>query len=234
MSEEISIALRRPFHPSRVHWRVGKTAKRDGKERGMALAYIDARDVMQRFDEVCGVDGWQVEYTHQFDKTLICRIGVKFGDEWVWKSDGAGETSYEGEKGKVSDAFKRAAVHFGVGRYLYTLGVSWVDLDTNKQIRTPPELPAVATPEGFDERVKRGHMDCVREHFHSIATIKLAIEHGNLSTAVEAWSEIPKKDQESLWLATTKGGVFTTAERAAIKSNEWLAIQRSQCSEEAA
>tara|TARA_R110000851_G_scaffold284617_1_gene438177 strand:- start:1290 stop:1529 length:240 start_codon:yes stop_codon:yes gene_type:complete len=39
--------------------------------------------------------------------------------EWVWKSDGAGETSIEGEKGGFSDAFKRAAVHFGYARELY-------------------------------------------------------------------------------------------------------------------
>jgi hypothetical protein len=47
----------------------------------------------------------------------------------VWKSDGAGDSDVEAEKGAVSDAFKRAAVKWGVGRYLYDLDSPWVALE---------------------------------------------------------------------------------------------------------
>jgi hypothetical protein len=43
-------ALFAPFPPGRVSWRVGSTTQ--DKKRGMALAYIDARDVMDRLDAV--------------------------------------------------------------------------------------------------------------------------------------------------------------------------------------
>ena len=121
------LELSKPFAPSKVRWRIGSTTQ--DKLKGMALAYIDARDVMQRLDDVCGVGAWQAIYDHVTDKGVVCRIGVKVGDEWVWKSNGAGETAVEGEKGSMSDAFKRAAVLWGVGRYLYDLGNIWVELE---------------------------------------------------------------------------------------------------------
>lgn len=119
--------LREPFEPDRISWRVGSTTK--DKSKGMALAYIDARDVMQRLDDVCGPENWQCDYPHAATKT-VCRIGIKIGGEWVWKANGAGDTDIESEKGALSDAFKRAAVLWGIGQYLYDLDSPWVTLDT--------------------------------------------------------------------------------------------------------
>ena len=137
--------LKKPFAPDRISWRVGSTTK--DKAKGMALAYIDARDVQDRLDEVCGVEGWQCRYIPMHDKKTVCEIGVRMTptqltyegenkpysiipSEWVWKSDGAGDSDIEAEKGALSDAFKRAAVRWGVGRYLYDLDSPWVELDT--------------------------------------------------------------------------------------------------------
>lgn len=117
--------LAAPFPPEQVSWRVGSTTQ--DKTKGMALAYIDSRDVMQRLDEVCGPAGWQCVYPHVAGKT-VCNIGIKVGDEWVWKADGAGDTDVEAEKGALSDAFKRAAVKWGIGRYLYDIDSPWVKL----------------------------------------------------------------------------------------------------------
>lgn len=123
MTKDLIETLSAPFDPAKISWRVGSTNKE--KTRGMALAYIDARDVMARLDEACGPGGWQCRYPHAGQKT-ICEIGVKVGDEWVWRADGAGDTDFEAEKGAISDAFKRAAVKWGVGRYLYDVDAPWV------------------------------------------------------------------------------------------------------------
>jgi hypothetical protein len=139
----ITQKLKEPFDPNIISWRVGTTTK--DKSKGLALAYLNARDVMKRFDEVCG-DHWQVEYP--FDG--CCRIGVKIEDEWIWRSNGAGETQVEGEKGKYSDAFKRAAVLWGVGRYLYYLPKIWCPLEPQGRshvIKMTPNLPKWALPE---------------------------------------------------------------------------------------
>lgn len=115
-----------PFPPESISWRIGSTNQ--AKTSGMALAFIDARDVMERLDQVCGPAGWQCRYPHANGKT-VCEIGIKVDDEWVWKADGAGDSDIEAEKGALSDAFKRAAVRWGVGRYLYALGSPWVEIE---------------------------------------------------------------------------------------------------------
>lgn len=117
--------LASPFDPSEVDWRVGSTNA--DKSKGMALAYVDARTVMDRLDTVCGPAGWQNRYIMEGTKT-VCEIGVKCGDEWVWKADGAGDSDIEADKGALSDAFKRSAVRWGIGRYLYNLKSPWVTL----------------------------------------------------------------------------------------------------------
>src|ERR1700757_4672948 len=99
--------LKAPFPPDRVSWRVGSTTA--DKKKGLAFGYIDARDVMERLDDVCGPENWQCTYPHANGKT-ICSIGIRVcregeGFEWIWKSDGAGDSDVEAEKGAMSDAF---------------------------------------------------------------------------------------------------------------------------------
>lgn len=118
--------LRAPFPPDRVSWRVGSTTQ--DKSKGLALAYIDARDVMERLDEVCGPAGWQRAYPHANGKT-VCSIGLNIDGQWIWKADGAGDSDIEAEKGALSDAFKRAAVSWGIGRYLYDVDSPWVEIE---------------------------------------------------------------------------------------------------------
>lgn len=120
--------LRRPFPTSAISWRVGSSTERDGKLLGMPLAYIDARDVMDRLDDVVGIENWQARYPEVNAKT-ICSLGIRVNGEWLWKEDGAGDTDYEAEKGALSDAFKRAGVRWGIGRYLYGLKAPWVEVE---------------------------------------------------------------------------------------------------------
>ena len=101
-------------------WRVQST-----NEYGSTyVAYIDARDVQDIFDEVCGQTGWQVEYK-EHKGNLFASIGIFDTDSmgWIWKSDCGTESNVEKQKGEASDAFKRAAVMWGVGRFLYSLKI---------------------------------------------------------------------------------------------------------------
>lgn len=120
------VVLAAPFRGTQISWRVGATTS--DKKKGLPLAYIDARDVMERLDEVCGPQNWQAKYSHA-DKRVICEISIRIGDEWVTKANGAGDTDVEADKGAISDAFKRAAVLWGIGRYLYGLKSGWVAIE---------------------------------------------------------------------------------------------------------
>lgn len=135
MTQTIFEQLRAPFSPERVSWRVGPTAE-DGT-RGLALAYIDARDVADRLDEVCGPAGWQNRYSHANGKT-VCDLGILCDGQWIWKADGAGDTDVEAEKGALSDAFKRAGVRWGIGRYLYDVESVWVETEGKGKVKRIP------------------------------------------------------------------------------------------------
>jgi hypothetical protein len=118
--------LHKPFPANEIEWRVGSTNSE--KTRGLALAYLTARHVMERLDEVCGPENWQDRYEFHGSRT-VCYLSIKIGDEWVTKADGAGDSDVEAEKGAISDALKRAAVKWGIGRYLYSLVSPWVELE---------------------------------------------------------------------------------------------------------
>ena len=141
-------ALKAPFSPSDVKWRVGAT--NSDKSKGLALAYLDARLVMDRLDTVVGQANWQATYSHALSKT-VCELSLRCGDEWVTKSTGAGDSDIEGEKGALSDAFKRAAVLWGIGRYLYNLDSPWVQLVKGRTIKKD-EMPRLQKLLGTDAR----------------------------------------------------------------------------------
>ena len=123
--QEMYDMLSVPFPTAFIKWRVGSTSG----NRGLPLCYVDARAVMDRLDSVCGMEGWQCNYTPS-SNMMICNLGICLPTGlWVWKADGAGASDFEGEKGMLSDALKRAAVRFGVARYLYDLKCDWVELD---------------------------------------------------------------------------------------------------------
>jgi hypothetical protein len=82
---------------------------------------------MNRLDDVLGPAGWWDEYVPQ-EKSVICRLTIRLPDgTTLTKSDAGGYAgmadSGDDDKSGFSDAFKRAAVKFGIGRYLYRDGV---------------------------------------------------------------------------------------------------------------
>lgn len=110
-------ALAAPFPPDEIEWRVGNKSK-DGTKATL-LCYLTSRAVQQRLDEVVGPDRWSDRYT-PIDGGFLCELSIRVGNgSWVTKSDAADKTDIEAIKGGVSGALKRAAVKWGIGRYLY-------------------------------------------------------------------------------------------------------------------
>jgi len=212
--QHVQLALERPFPVERLHFRCGARTK--DKTKGIPLAYIDARDAMRRLDEVVGFDGWQNKYSLADNGLLICDIGLFINGRWVWKSNGAGDTQVEAEKGKASDAFKRAAVMWGIGRYLYSLPNEWLPIDQYGKFTVKPAVPSWATPEGWD-KVMLGRMGGWSEGLlASVQEIKRLIAADDLPGAGQVWAELDENERSRVWLAPTKNGPFTTEERDTI------------------
>lgn len=120
---EIFEKLRAPFAANEIDWRIGHVSETN--EKALALAYLTSRAVMTRLDMVVGPQNWRDSYRPGPIGGVLCQLSIRVEDEWLAKEDGAGESEIEGIKGAYSDSYKRAAVKFGVGRYLYDLPKIW-------------------------------------------------------------------------------------------------------------
>lgn len=164
VTNEMLTQLSEPLPASQISWRVGATTK--DKKKGQALPYIDARVVQSTLDRIVGPGNWKNEFhASPIGAGLICRLAIKVGDEWVYREDAsnwdAGSTSEQrqnGEsialKGAYSDSFKRSAVMWGIGRYLYSYDPQWVELDEYKKMKATPKLPAYMLPSSSDAPAK--------------------------------------------------------------------------------
>jgi hypothetical protein len=140
-------ALAAPFDESEVKFKPQAVKG----NRALALAYVDVRAIMERLDSVLGVENWQDRYQLLADNSVMCQLRLKIGGRWITKSD-VGDPSEQPDggdriKAAFSDALKRAAVKFGIGRYLYRLPQQWADYEPQKrQFSSPPRVPEWARP----------------------------------------------------------------------------------------
>ena len=138
-----------PFDPSDIDWKPGATTR--DKSKGLAMAYLSSRAVQQRFDDVCGPADWRNEFREGPGGGVLCGISVRIEradgtSEWVTKWDGSENSQVEAVKGGLSGSMKRAAVQWGVGRYLYDIPSPWVRLDDRGRFAETPKIPRQYLP----------------------------------------------------------------------------------------
>ena len=151
--------LAAPFPAKDIEWRIAQSGLKDGRPWGKVLAYITARAIMDRLDTVLGPENWSHEvypFTIGDVHGFKCRLMIQGDDHTIVHEDVCDISDIEPAKGAVSGSLKRAAVHVGIGRYLYNLDGGWADFSEDgehsakidgKYFRwNPPTLPAWALP----------------------------------------------------------------------------------------
>lgn len=123
---ELETELKKPFTFEEIEWRVGSSFERNGEVKALALPYVTSRAIMDRLDAVFGITGWSDEYKPWGNGAQLCGITVTIGEKNITKWDGSENTDIESVKGGLSNALKRTAVKFGIGRYLYSFDPIWV------------------------------------------------------------------------------------------------------------
>lgn len=120
---ELMDELAEPFDAERIAWKPQAVSG----SRALAIAYADARTYQDRLNEAVRAE-WSDDYEVLDDGAVVlCRLTI-YG---VTRSD-IGEAPKNDQNTATSalvQAFKRASVKFGVGRYLYDLPKKWVDYD---------------------------------------------------------------------------------------------------------
>ncbi len=135
--------LAAPFSDDEIKFRV--VATNHEKTKGMAAPYLDARTIQDRLDQVVGPERWSTDF-QEWRSGVMCRLSIKVGDEWIAKCDGAECPEREPVKGGFSNSFRRAAVHWGIGRYLVQIPRAqlWVPIEKHGQSHRPVELPVLS------------------------------------------------------------------------------------------
>lgn len=142
-AQAVLTQLKNPFPTNLLKYRVGATTK--DKKRGIPLFYITSRDIFARLDQIVGPENWKKETQiyRENGKTVYARtiLSLRLNGEWINK-DGIGSPSNsEPEKGAESDSVKRAAIAWGIGRYLYYLpNNQWFEINEYKQFTSDPRL----------------------------------------------------------------------------------------------
>ena len=146
---DIWSALAAPLPAGVISWRQdGRTVSRDGRHIARFVAYIEANTVRERLDSV--VPG-------EWDLTLellppvagldedanqgACSFKARLQILGVIREDVGTGKDY---KQAATDAFKRAAVRFGIAHELYSYEQNWVQMDGDGRFAKPLEEPAVA------------------------------------------------------------------------------------------
>ena len=197
--------LAEPFAPEDIEWRVGSTNA--DKSKGMALPYITARAQMNRLDSILGPENWRDEYV-QIPGGFLCGLSIRIDNDWITKWDGGGDSDIEPIKGGLSDAFKRAGVKWGLGRYLYNIPIQWVPIEPigrSWKLSKIPSLPAWALPNANEE---------VEEN-KGLVTIKDSLANPRISVRYETKFENDKSTDEdrSFVMALIRGGVEEAMEK---------------------
>ena len=174
--KEIFDRLAEPFPAKDIQWLPQHKPKqgRNGKPYMIVNAFLRNRAIMERLDAVVGAENWQNVYVEGPDGGVLCGIGIRVGEhDWVWKYDGATNTDKGGVdhksdiavKGGLSNAMKRAAVQWGIGRYLYSLGKTYAEFGSgpnNVQFDgqwlkwDAPKMPQQFLPDGDDSKSEPG------------------------------------------------------------------------------
>lgn len=160
--------LAEPFDAEDIEWRVSRAGMGKQGVYCHVLAYITARAIQQRLDEVCGPGEWRNEPLTVFELRpgVFCMqvgISIRIDGEWVTKWDVSEPTNIEPAKGGFSGAMKRAGAQWGIGRYLYHLEETFAEVSDQggrewnwarlpekhgggDYYWKPPQLPAWALP----------------------------------------------------------------------------------------
>jgi hypothetical protein len=122
--------LLKPF--ARADIELKPTATTQDKTRALASPYADMRVYFARLDKICGPEHWSHTITLS-ERGAVCALTIfgvtksACGDYPRDASDENAATSAE------SQAFKRACVAFGLGRYLYNFPATWAAYDAQKK-----------------------------------------------------------------------------------------------------
>ena len=166
--------------------------------------------------------GWSIEtdlVTAEYSM-VVMRATIKDSEGRVRATGYAEENRAYGKINKTS-ALENAETS-AVGRALAFLGLGGSEIASADEVSNA--IAHGSAKDAMEPILK--HNEAVRENLDSVAYIKMNIPSGDIHAVAEAWDEIDNTIKEALWVAPSKGGIFTTEERAFLKSDEFYQARK--------
>ena len=251
------------FAPADIEWRIGQAGKKDdGTIWAKAFAYLTNRAIQDRLDYVVGPGQWRNEEPRIVQiadgdgkpvTAFLCGLSLKIDGEWITKWDGAEPSDESPVKGGLSGSMKRAAVQWGIGRYLYDLPEGWAKVGpqganyasgvkvkvkgpdgrmTEDRITfkwDPPDLPKWAMPEttnGNGAREPREEEDVTDRLRRETTNVIERPQTPTPNAPVADGAYAPSEKQVAFFRKLADAPVFTEEERA--RALEWLATRATR------
>jgi len=230
--------LAEPFPAQDIEWRVSRAGVGKNGVFCNVLAYITARAIQQRLDDVCGPANWRNEpmAVHEVRAGLYAiQVGISIwineegtDPEWITKYDVSEPTNIEAAKGGFSGAMKRAGAQWGIGRYLYHLDEAFAETsdervagwnyatlakaDNRVYYWKPPALPAWALPKEEEHEVGSDELNSLkaqwREKFAPGINNRAELVEGFERFVTSTVGEFPLSDH-TCWTRDAIGKCFT-------------------------
>ena len=151
-----------PLPAEAISWRQdGKPINRDGRTLARFVAFIEANTVRERLDAIVPGE-WDLTLTALPNMPTSEASGPEFAFKarlqvlGVVREDVGQGRDY---KQAATDAFKRAAVRFGIAHELYSYGQNWVELDGDGRYAKPVEDPAVVYARKNGQKAPARHVE---------------------------------------------------------------------------
>ncbi|HKT25658.1 MAG TPA: Rad52/Rad22 family DNA repair protein [Terriglobales bacterium] len=170
-----------PFEAGLIEWRIMKFEREGSKRKGLLMPYADQRAYTDRLNALFTPAGWSRRYSvhtsANFERSRDGKMVAKVFVTCELKVLGLGAHSATGEEwtddenagtSAEAQAFKRACSCFGLGRYLYSFGGVWVELDERNRAKEVPVLNHWATPQGWRAGLRPGGQERGYELDHRV------------------------------------------------------------------
>ena len=166
----------------------------------------------------------QTELVEANDMLVVMKATISMGPQVI--ATGYAEEVRTASKINRTSALENAETS-AVGRALAFFGLGGSEIASADEVANAiTQQSSQASKEDMEKLI--AHNEAWRNNAGSIYFIKeyIDMDEPKWESVAEAWAEISNEDKQALWLAPSKGGVFTTAERAALKSDEFNAARK--------
>ncbi len=194
-----------------------KADKSKGEVEIHGKVYLTVARRIDDFRKSTSYKNWSIETAkvEAQDPYVVIKATIRNAENRIVATGYAEESRTYGKINKTS-ALENAETS-AVGRALAFLGLGGSEIASADEVSNA--IAHGSAKDAVDPIIL--HNKALAENFSSVSYIKDNIAKGDMLAVAEGWMELPDDIKEALWLAPTKGGVFTTEERAFLKSDDF-------------